>query len=86
MRIPNTIHGFRWDPHLMRPLNKVAISAAAEFMHSLHDCASTHTHLWEHSQQVLLIDNWHVLHGRANVVETKQRCIERVLLKEINYV
>lgn len=86
MHLPQTIRGFRWDPYLMRPLNKFARSASDELIHSLHSCKNIHTHTWENSQQVLLIDNWHVLHGRADVAETEHRCIERVFLKEIDRV
>lgn len=86
MHILHTTHGFRWDPHLMRPLNKFSALASTEFIHSLHNCKNVHAHVWESSQQALLIDNWHVLHGRADVAETEHRCIERVYLKEIDHV
>ena len=83
MHLSRTSHGFRWDPHLMQPLNKLAVSASVDFKHSLHNCPSTHVHTWENSQQALLIDNWHVLHGRGDATETEHRCMERVFLKEI---
>jgi L-asparagine oxygenase len=84
MHLPGTSHGFRWDPYLMRPLNKFAMSASIDLKYLFQNCTSAYIHAWEHSQEVLLIDNWHVLHGRGAAAEFDHRCIERVFLQEIN--
>ena len=83
MRIPRTEHGFRWDPHLMNPLNEHAKSALYELKQSLLSSASIQFHSWTDSHTALLIDNWHALHGRCNATEATYRCMERVFLKEI---
>lgn len=83
MRLPGTQLGFRWDPHLMRPLNRFAVVASSEILPALQSSTISYKHTWQRAQQVLLIDNWRVLHGRAEVAQKEWRCMERIYLKEL---
>lgn len=83
MRISGTSFGFRWDPHLMRPLNSAAIEASNIMALPMQSSTDIHNYVWNNSSQVLLIDNWRVLHGRGNVVKAEHRCMERIFLEEV---
>ena len=78
-----TTNVFRWDSIFLRPMSHGA--------HILSQLMTTQT--WDpltikfvlsEPGDMLLIDNWRVLHGRSGVkLSDRHRCIERTYLSEI---
>jgi len=73
----------RWDPLFLRPLNAPAQEVALAITSSNWD-AKIQKILLQHPGDVLLVDNWRSLHGRAAVPDkSAQRQIERIYLSEV---
>ncbi len=67
--------GWRWDPGCMTPCDQRAREAAA-FLSELSEEA--HKYEWTEPNQVLLIDNRQVLHGRADASNDPDRHLTRL--------
>lgn len=74
---------FRWDPIFLQPLNRNARSLKTV----MHDPACNKllmTVRLTKPGDTIIIDNWHMLHGRSSVSDcSKGRHIERVYLSEV---
>lgn len=74
---------FRWDSLYLIPENNEA-EEASSFINALKEDQYHSLKLAEQGQ-IILIDNWKVMHGRSRVPEdSTTRLIERVYLSEIN--
>lgn len=71
----------RWDEDCMRPSDRIA-HGAHEFLRGLLVRAPQVEHKWNNPNCVLILDNWHVLHGRGQVSGTDHRVLERVALED----
>lgn len=74
---------FRWDRIFLKPLNQHAQVFASTMLDSAWDDKIIRL-LLNQAGDVLVIDNWRVLHGRGQVMpESRARHIERVYLSEM---
>lgn len=75
--------GLRWDTCTMRPHGEIAGEAQAMLLQVLGAAFRSERveHEWSSENQVLIVDNWHVLHARPDVpVSAMARELERVLI------
>lgn len=78
-------HGFRWDVCTMSPYGKLAATIAPDVSAALQDLLDTSPiHMdWQISEEILIIDNWRMVHMRPSIPESaNNRTLERVLIKE----
>lgn len=74
---------FRWDPLFLKPLNEQA-RAVASLMRNLDGTEKVANILLEQPGDILLIDNWRMLHARTEVMaQSITRHIQRAYLSEI---
>lgn len=74
---------FRWDPIFLEPLNRHALALKRAMSDSAWKEAMIRIQLQEPGD-ILLIDNWRILHGRSQVpARGITRHIERVYLSEV---
>lgn len=74
---------FRWDNIFLAPMNSSA-RALSQFMQNLDNCFEHMVSVYlENTGDTLIVDNWHMLHGRSEAFCSKERLIERVYLKEV---
>ena len=75
---------FRWDPIFLVPMNDYAVELGAVFRNPAWD-QRAHRVLLHERGDLLLIDNWRVLHGRDSVSRgSANRWIDRVYLSEVS--
>lgn len=75
---------FRWDIEFIRPASGAGSEAVAAVSAVLARSEPTEIRL-DHPGDLLVIDNWRMLHGRTAVPPTGTgRCIERVYLEGLN--
>jgi hypothetical protein len=74
---------FRWDPIFLAPLNESARVFASTILDP-HWANIVVKVLLQRPGDTMIIDNWHMLHGRGSVLPTSRgRRIERVYLSEV---
>jgi alpha-ketoglutarate-dependent taurine dioxygenase len=72
---------FRWDPHAMQPLDALAKDARVALCSALSDPAVAPAEiLLARTDQVLILDNWRMVHARPDTSDISGRCLERVLV------
>lgn len=79
--------GFRWDICTMSPYGKLATAVAPDIAAALQDLldSSPISMDWQSPEDILIIDNWRMVHMRPPIHESgKHRTLERVLVKETN--
>jgi hypothetical protein len=69
---------FRWDTYCMRPMNKMA-KEAFKIMNNIISKISPKKFYWDNKEEILLIDNWNVLHAREKC-EGKRK-LKRILVE-----
>lgn len=75
---------YRWDPLFLRPANATA-HEAAEVLEGEATRAKAAHFVLEREGDMLLLDNWQVLHGRSRVPDgSLGRVIERVYIEELS--
>ncbi len=73
----------RWDPLFIQPLNKIAMLLKERISRRI-ELSSPHQITWRNQGECVVLDNWHVLHGRAEVPSScAHRKLERVYLNEV---
>jgi len=75
---------YRWDQLFLNPANleAVKISELFEFINNKHKYMKGYL---KNEGDILIIDNWTMLHGRSNVTESgMKRVLERIYLSEIH--
>ena len=86
VRAMSHYHGtevLRWDPIFLRPVNHHAQALASAMLDSAwnHDVVKI---LLDRPGDILIIDNWRILHGRGEVSpQSTARHIDRVYLSEV---
>lgn len=77
-------HLYRWDSLFIRPASDSAKALKAEIELKLKTVVRD-SFSFSREGQVLILDNWAVLHGRTNVPSPKsERVIERIYLKRMS--
>jgi len=74
-------HYLRWDPSVMVPYGDVATKIQPKLKHLLNEVGNCYseTILWKNNQQVLILDNWRMLHSRPAVpLQHVGRRLERI--------
>ncbi len=74
---------FRWDSVFIEPANAEAreLSINIQARLAIEDCDEF---MFSEVGQVLIVDNWNILHARSTVADRSlRRIIERIYLKEI---
>jgi L-asparagine oxygenase len=75
---------FRWDELFIKPVNQASSEVFNTISH-LHGFLNPKNLFLENSGDILVIDNWRMLHGRSAVPRNYlSRNIERVYLRSIN--
>lgn len=77
--------GFRWDVCTMSPYGKLAADVAPDIAAALQDLLDSSPIFmdWQSPEEILIIDNWRMVHMRPSIHEAgKSRTLERVLVKE----
>lgn len=77
--------GIRWDVCTMSPYGELANTIAADISLAFRNLVDSSPIAieWQSSEDILIIDNWRILHMRPAINETaKYRTLERVLVKE----
>lgn len=81
------VRGIRWDVSTMSPNGKIATEINAEILRTLQNLMETSSTsiYWNSPDDILVIDNWRMLHARPPVPEhALARTLERILLMEKN--
>lgn len=75
---------FRWDEVFLRPASKMAEIADLGVREYLRKCVPM-SHILARPGDLLLIDNWRMLHARAPIpADCKDRTIQRVYLEDLH--
>lgn len=75
----------RYDSLFLEPANETSLASFEFVQNKLHKF-NAHTECLSHEGDVLIIDNWKMLHGRGSVSDKDlDREVERVYLEEIYY-
>ncbi|WP_407669772.1 TauD/TfdA dioxygenase family protein [Paraburkholderia nodosa] len=80
--------GIRWDVCTMSPRGQLALKVAAEAEASLGSLLAQQpiTINWRSTDEILILDNWRVLHARPAVSPSaSDRTIQRVMVGASNY-
>jgi hypothetical protein len=79
--------GIRWDVCTMSPYGKTAAAVVLDITATFHRLLESSPIVidWQSSDDILIVDNWRMLHMRPSIHKAaKDRTLERVLVKEAN--
>ena len=72
---------FRWDINCIIPQDRSA-KKAFEVISEYISASNPIKHYWKNTDEILIVDNWQVVHGRESCNEHRNRQLERILVKE----
>lgn len=72
--------GYRLDFHIYKPMNMEAENLMRLVGMMLEK--SYHRHLWT-GKNVVVMDNWRMIHGREAAIEDKNRILKRIYINEL---
>lgn len=72
--------GYRFDFHIYKPMNKEAIRLSDLMLEQLHN--DSQRVIWT-GHNVLLLDNWLVVHSRECAINDRSRSLKRIYINEL---